>query len=300
MNIIKKKGRPPKPISFYTNNPNCIIPIDDLNMPVGESFDESDGLLAKFIIEEPKIFASFLSILYCYEPVFTLCITDNGIIFQRKNPTGLSKVTSKLFGIKDYVYHSSAPFYFNINISELRKKIPTTSQGEFSIAIRTMDQPEPHVVLCVQCFDDKNNIMKNSVMNIESIDKPDSFNTTTLSYDVILNIASQWFKTEMKQLKTNGVTYVNIDYNGKETIILKDVKPNGDSLTINPSQKMKYIKQSNSLISCKLNLSSFFEFLKSEKISNTFKIYLSNQYPVVFEYNISTYGTVQFFINSIV
>lgn len=296
MNTPKKKGRPPKPIAFTSNNPDNIIPIDNLKYDAGESFDESDGLIASFTLDDPKIFASFLGILNSYQPVFTLVVTENGIIFQCANDKGLADVTSKLIALNNYRYHSSIPYYYNINISELRKKIPTTSQGEFTISIENSDIPEPHTILRIKSFEEKSNLKKNNMMSIENIDPVEWKIDENMNYDVILSIASQWFKTEIKQLKSNNVSFINLKYDGDKALIIEDVNPNGDSFSIEPSQKMIYVKKTSDMISCKYNLTSFFDFLKGEKISDTFKMYLSNQFPMILEYDVADYGVVQFFI----
>jgi len=320
MYIKKKQGRPKKNSKLnlnikqpnINNNNNNIYPLSNIHIKIDKT-KIIDNINQYFIFKSiyPGSFTNIFNLIKTKYKNMRWYIDNTGILIKYFLPKKIliEKMDIEIkFQKESFTFFKiKKPLNIKINIDKLYKIFKTIPKNkEFTFIIKKKYKnldPEiynPFVILLkytstendekdVELYeiDLENFIIKRDIIKIHK----------DMVYDAICILDVQRFIDKCNDIKTFSrnitIKYINnilffefneLDIRFKKKFIL--------------SSKFQIIKHSDKIINGKFNISSFIKYIKCKDITSIVKLYLSNIYPLLIEYDINPgLGTIQIMID---
>lgn len=222
-------------------------------------------------------------------------LTDVNILFDKDSMkiTSLdgskqSMVHLKLDANNFELYNCTRNLVLGVNINAIYKLIKTVNNSD-NISFCVDEEDMEHLYIHVE-NNDRQTIYKYKVLSVET----NCLNIQPKQFESVIVMPSSDFQKTCRDMNNLGAKYIDIksiddklifSCNGSSASQKTIIGGNADS--INPNA---------SIVQGIFELKYLMLFTKATNISPTIKIYLTNDYPLILEYNVSSLGSLKFIL----
>jgi proliferating cell nuclear antigen len=222
-------------------------------------------------------------------------LTDVNILFDENSMkiTSLdgskqSMVHLKLDATNFELYKCTRNLVLGVNINSIYKLIKTVNNSD-NISFCVDNNDISHLYIHVE-NNDRQTIYKYKVLSVET----NSLNIQPKQFESVIVMPSSDFQKTCRDMNNLGAKYIDIksiddklifSCNGTSASQKTIIGGNSDSINLN-----------GSIVQGVFELKYLMLFTKATNISPTVKIYLTNDYPLILEYDVSSLGTVKFIL----
>ena len=321
MNVQKRRGRPPKKKSInlhclsefnVNNNKNNIWPVSKIetNYTLTKPHPNKDyKVLCQ--CDKPQIFATLFEVLKGRYGETEMSFTKSGIIMKYLKSdvqNDMARLIVKIFPDKLLDYRIRENVSVRINIASIFKIFKTIPKSTIFIMIIRNVNDTLHLEICYRHYGQ----LKRFNMSLRSLIYINTYEyiNDLSDYPVIAILESSAFTKDCKDIKMFSNVVV-IDYStGKNNIgslsfIYSDTNMS-NNITMSPftdaddqNPHFFFIKKPEFSVSGKYIISAINKYIKCDKFSTITKLYISNENPLIIEYDIEPYiGTIQIFVST--
>lgn len=227
--------------------------------------------------------------------------TPTGIRILSIDSTHIVCVHAELYASSFEHYVCEKPFTIGIDVMSINKILKHTVNGDILTIFVGSSDSEDFTGECLGIKIKNDQKKEDSVFHIDAIDTSvDRFSPGDLDYNVTISMPSSDLQSIINKLKNTGSETLQLIYkNGTLTFIAKggvakatitrhkpDNANNSSGIIIKKDDK-------DSLITIFLNINKVSEFTKCTNLSQFVIIYLKNDSPVFFEYQIGSLGRLR-------
>lgn len=326
----RKQGRPKKNHSLIIDlgsekmnfNKDNKYPIEEIKMDNKIKYYTAKGKKQQYDVliysECPHIFTHLMNLLKHKLMELIWEFDKNGLIISYQLPDNqkndIIDIKVKLYADKFERYQIRKKTIVKLNITHVHNILKSIPKNKiFAIRIKKLhddidDEIETYnpYIMQILYIEDDNNEKHRDVYNITTSDitfrkKLKKVNNTMI-YPLIIVCDLKRFKTKCSNILT-FTNIFNIKYINGKVKFTWEMDRNDNILTFIESDKFKIIKQpmdKKTIISGCYNLSSISKYISKykEDLSDIVKLYISNEHPLIIEYDIKKQiGVTQIYVD---